>query len=105
LLDGSALRRASSIGTNDELIGPAFVYSQGEIITRFTDDQTSDWNYGFSRVPRLEEAVRAMRGLAQPGSAYFLQVPVRSGHGIIFANDTQAHGRQPFTDESTKLCV
>jgi Taurine catabolism dioxygenase TauD, TfdA family len=99
LLDSSALRRASTIGTNDESIGPAFAYSLGEIITRFTDDQTSDWSYGFSRVPRLEEAVRAMRELAQPGSVYFLQTPVRSGHGIIFANDTLAHGRQSFSDD------
>ncbi|MFJ7679855.1 TauD/TfdA family dioxygenase, partial [Peribacillus sp. NPDC097198] len=66
MLNDSSLRRYSYIN-NDQNIGPTFSIKENQIISRFSLDNTSDWNYGFENVPNLEKAYSFLQGLIYEG--------------------------------------
>ncbi|AIK35340.1 taurine catabolism dioxygenase TauD/TfdA domain protein (plasmid) [Bacillus pseudomycoides] len=86
------------MNNNAEYVGPAFAYENETVISRFTLDATADWQYGFKRIPYLKEAHDYLVDLAQEGSPYFLKLKLYSNQGIIFSNDTLAHGREAFEE-------
>ena len=103
MTNSQALRRRSILGDDIEAIGPAFkILSDGEIISRFSLDTSSDWQYGFERVPYLREAFGFMMGLIPRGSGFSTILKLKSKQGILFANDKIAHGRTSFVDNSEK---
>jgi alpha-ketoglutarate-dependent taurine dioxygenase len=100
MLHPESLRRRSILGDTVEAIEPAFkILPNGEIISRFTVDTSSDWEYGFERVPYLREAFGFMTGLIPRGSGFSTILKLKSNQGILFANDKIAHGRTAFIDD------
>ncbi|MDQ0802599.1 TauD/TfdA family dioxygenase [Priestia megaterium] len=95
LFDERCLKRASNIN-NQEYIGPAFSIQENKIISRFSLDNTCDWNYGFMKIPKLEEAYSMMKDLANHGSPYFVTCKLMPGQAILMANDKISHGRKKF---------
>lgn len=105
LFNPHSLRREGDLGFEAEQIGPAFAFEMNELITRFSIDNTSDWEYGFSRVENLKRAYTYLTNLAKSGEKYFLQFQLKKGQGIIMANDKIAHGRTSFTNDEQKVRV
>jgi len=108
LLDPKSLRRASALGDDAEFIEPAFKeLKNGEVISRFTVDTSSDWEYGFNRVPHLSEAFGFLVALTLKGSGFSTVLKLHSNQGILFANDKIAHGRTPFinSDDAPRKMV
>jgi hypothetical protein len=97
LLEENSLRRVF-IGSDFEYIGPSFKIEEGEIFSRYSKDNTSDWDYGFSRVPLLKEAYTMLGNLEFIGSPYYLSFKLNEGQGILIANDKISHGRENFID-------
>jgi len=98
LMDIQALRRYGQYKEQIGYVGPAFAIKGSRIVSRFSDDVTCDWQYGFDRVQHLKRAYRYMVRAARPGSACYLEMMLLSGQGIIMANDRIAHGRKSFID-------
>lgn len=104
MLHPEAFRRISSYNDGAQYIDSAFsILENGEIISRFSVDTTSDWEYGFERVPFLREAFGFLAGLSIRGTGFSTFLKLKSNQGILFANDKIAHGRTPFVDDSKKL--
>lgn len=100
MLHPESLRRRSILGDTVEAVEPAFkILPNGEIISRFTVDTSSDWEYGFERVPHLEKAFGFMTALIPRGSGFSTILKLNAKQGILFANDKIAHGRTAFTDD------
>ena len=97
LLHPESLRRVSALGDSVDFVAPAFKeLPNGEVISRFTVDTSSDWNFGFERVPHLREAFGFLFALSVRGSGFSTELKLHSNQGILFANDKIAHGRTPF---------
>ena len=97
LLDDNSLRRVSNINFQ-EYIGPAFAIQNNKIHSRFSLDNTCDWKYGFTKLPKLEKAYSLLKEQVNDESPYFITCKLKPGQGILMANDKISHGRKSFID-------
>lgn len=103
---GQALFIATSL-TRHNLTNPGefrqdsvFKIIGGELVTRFSIDNTSDWEYGMKNILHLERAYEYLVSLAADDSPFFLRFTLKDGQGIILANDKLSHGRTAYTNGS-----
>ncbi|MDP8079001.1 TauD/TfdA family dioxygenase [Phocoenobacter skyensis] len=82
-----------------ENIGPAFAYINGKLVTRFTVDSSSDWEYGFQRIEGLKEAFLAFQQFYSIDSPYVKMVKLKQHQGVIFLNNIISHGRLSFKND------
>jgi hypothetical protein len=101
LLDERSLRRIADLGGFFEKIGPAYKIEDNEVITRLTLDHNADWDYGINKVEHLERAYKFMIEAAREGNKHFKRFKLKSGQGIIMANDKIAHGRTKFSESDS----
>lgn len=100
--ENKTLRRYSHLN-NLEYIGPAFKIVNNKIISRFSFDNTSDWNYGFKNIDGLKDSYLYFMENYVYNDSYHTTIKLNPGQGIIMANDKIAHGRNEFIDsESTQ---
>ncbi|MFF2288814.1 TauD/TfdA family dioxygenase [Peribacillus butanolivorans] len=102
LLDMQALKRVAVNRNNEEYIGPAFAIKNGEIISRFSLDNTCDWDYSFENVKLLKEAYALLVDTIVPNSPFYIETKLKCSQGIIMANDKISHGRKGFIDKHFK---
>jgi hypothetical protein len=81
-------------------VGPVFDIFSGELVTRFSVNNTTDWQYGFERVPGLKRAFDAFSEYTRDGSPFMLKFRLSAGVGMVMANDKIAHGRLSFVDSA-----
>jgi len=98
LCNPQSLIRRNLINMGEHQEGPAFSIAGGEIISRYSVDNTSDWEPGLEKVPNLRRAYEYLNSLACDGSPFFLRLTLHEGQGIMIANDKIAHGRTAYTD-------
>lgn len=97
LLDERALARHATVdGSRASSLGPVFAYRGGEVLSRYSTTPGDEWRYG--EVGGLLAAHRALAELARPPSRFVTTVRLAAGQGLLFANDTIAHGRTAFAD-------
>lgn len=101
LCDLKALRRVAINGNLEEYTGPAFKILNGEIISRFSLDNTCDWEYGFRRVKNLKEAYLSFVKMITPQSPFYIEIKLDKNQGIIMANNKISHGRQKYINDSS----
>jgi alpha-ketoglutarate-dependent taurine dioxygenase len=103
LFDSKALTRRDIGRTDIAIAGPVFALGPtGELRSRFSIDNTCEWDIGFAQVNGLQRAYDALLRLTeQPG--FSARVMLRSGWGIVLANSKVAHGRTSFRDTSRLL--
>lgn len=77
--------------------GPAFGFKGRELLSRFSVDNTSQWN--FLKVPLLREALECLMKLTQTSSPFSTEFKLRSGEVVIMSNDRISHGRRGFCDK------
>jgi alpha-ketoglutarate-dependent taurine dioxygenase len=99
LLSPKALNRRSTIPAIDvDATGPVFsVDEKGDLITRYTDNETCTWNFSGDPLGGLRRALAFLR-LASDNPRYRLAVRLAPGQALIFRNDRLSHGRQPYED-------
>lgn len=97
LLDENCLRRVSNINYQ-EYIGPAFAIQENKLISRFSLDNTCDWNHGFEKLPGLEKAFTLLTEQVNDQSPYFITCKLKPGQGMLIANNKISHGRKSFKD-------
>ncbi len=102
MLNNIALKRDALNETADTYIGPAFKIENGELISRFSLDNTCDWNYSFEKIAGLEEALKLLQEMITLESPYYIETKLRDNQGIIMANNKISHGRKSFDDEGTR---
>lgn len=102
MLNNLALKRDALNETADTHIGPAFKIENGELISRFSLDNTCDWNYSFEKIAGLEEALKLLQEMIILESPYYIETKLRDNQGIIMANNKISHGRKSFYDEGTR---
>lgn len=97
LLDPRALTKQASVNGSREICrGPVFAYRDGELVTRYSVTARDRWNV--EEVARLADAKNALADLAKMNTPYLHQITLRSGQGIIIANDRVSHGRTGFSN-------
>ncbi|MFE3579879.1 TauD/TfdA family dioxygenase [Streptomyces vinaceus] len=100
LLSPRALNRRSTLPDVDvNATGPVFALDEkGDLITRYTDNETCTWN--FSADPRggLNRALAFLRA-ASEDARFRLAVRLAPGQALVFRNDRLSHGRQPYEDD------
>ncbi|MGW9102965.1 hypothetical protein ACWGPZ_26665 [Priestia megaterium] len=74
----------------------------GELMSRFSLDNTSDWDYGFKNVKFLKEAYLLLTKLITPNSPYYIEMKLEKNQGIIMAKDKISHGRKEFKDQGSR---
>jgi hypothetical protein len=102
LMNPYSLRRVAVNGKREEAIGPAFLIEGKELISRFSIDNTSDWQYGFKRVKNLHKAYDLMVEQISNKSPYYLETKLEENQGIIIANHKISHGRNEYEDMTKK---
>lgn len=102
LLHPKALRRVAVNGKREEEIGPAFLIEDKELISRFSIDNTSDWQYGFKKVRALDKAYDLIVEQIGNNSPYYLETKLEASQGIIIANHKISHGRNEYEDMTKK---
>lgn len=95
----TALRRNDFISGNFS-IGPAFSLNNGEIISRFSLDNTCDWEAGYQIHPRLREAVEYLQNLYK-SPRFTVRFSLQKGQLLVLANDKVSHGRTVYADLNT----
>lgn len=100
LLDSECLRRTDVGRTENFYTGPAFTLRHGELLTRYSIDNTSRWEIGFTKVKHLKRAYQYLGDLATSGSPFYIQKKLDTRQGIIMANDKISHGRTAYVDSS-----
>jgi Taurine catabolism dioxygenase TauD, TfdA family len=98
MLDENALKRQDIGRTNRVSIGPAFKIESNRIISRFSMDNTCDWEYGFNKVNNLRECFEQLTCFMQLGSPYYIRVKLLQNQGLIMANHKISHGRTSYSD-------
>jgi hypothetical protein len=98
LTSPNALMRTDVGYTEASYVGPAFRVDRRGIVSRFSLDNTCDWENGRSRVRSLDVALDRMSELAQPESPFSHEFRLCAGQGVMFANDRVAHGRRAYVD-------
>lgn len=102
LLDPRCLRR-TNLAHGNSCTGPVFSIKDGNIITRYSTDITSSWEDGLNSVKHLERAYKYLREMAKPGSPFLLTVKLKSGQGLIIANDKVSHGRRLYRESQNDI--
>lgn len=99
LLSPSALNRRSTLPNIDvNATGPVFsVDERGDLITRFTDNETCTWDFSVGPPGGLHRALAFLRA-ATDNPRYRLAVRLAPGQALVFRNDRLSHGRQPYED-------
>jgi alpha-ketoglutarate-dependent taurine dioxygenase len=99
LLSPEALNRRSTIPTIDvNATGPVFsVDEEGELIARYTDNETCTWNFSAGPPGGLQRALTFFRA-ATHDPRYRLGIHLAAGQALIFRNDRLSHGRQSYED-------
>lgn len=100
LLSPRALNRRSTIPAIDvNATGPVFsVDEKGDLITRYTDNETCTWNFSAGPPGGLHRALAFLRA-ASDNPRYRLALRLAPGETLIFRNDRLSHGRQPYEDQ------
>lgn len=98
MLDENALRRQDIGRTNRSSIGPTFKITNDTIISRFSMDNTCDWEYGFNNVKNLKECFDQLTRFMKLGSPYYIRVKLLKNQGLIMANNKISHGRTSYSD-------
>jgi alpha-ketoglutarate-dependent taurine dioxygenase len=100
LLSPTALERRATIpGVDAKAIGPVFALeADGEVSTRFTDNDTCVWDYAAGSAGSLERALKFLRQSTKD-ARYRTSARLAAGEALIFRNDRVAHGRTPYQDE------
>jgi Taurine catabolism dioxygenase TauD, TfdA family len=98
MLNENALKRLDIGRTNGSSIGPAFKISNNTIISRFSMDNTCDWEYGFNNVNNLRECFELLTRFMKIGSPYYIRVKLLKNQGILMANHKISHGRTSYFD-------
>ncbi|MFC2948131.1 TauD/TfdA family dioxygenase [Virgibacillus sediminis] len=102
LLDPRALKRIAVNGGGEMNIGPAFSIKEGEILSRFSLDNTCYWEYGFKEVQFLREAYYLMVEMVKNSSPYYIEFKLKGNQGVLMANHKISHGRREYTDGNKK---
>ena len=102
LLHPKALRRVAVNGNGQDSVGPVFSIENNELMSRFSLDNTSDWQYGFENVPHLKEAFTIISQKAKFNSPFYIETKLNENEGIIMANNKIAHGRKKYRDKYRK---
>jgi alpha-ketoglutarate-dependent taurine dioxygenase len=99
LLSPEALNRRSTIPAIDvSATGPAFsADAAGDIITRYTDNETCRWNFSVGPPGGLHRALAFLRA-ASDNPRYRLAIRLTPGQALILRNDRLSHGRRPYED-------
>ncbi|TWF73793.1 TauD/TfdA family dioxygenase [Kitasatospora viridis] len=99
LLSPTVLNRRSTIPAIEvSATGPAFsVDETGNLITRYTDNETCTWNPDAGPPGTLARALAFLRA-ACDDPRYRLALRLAPGQALVFRNDRLAHGRQPYED-------
>ncbi|WP_203289392.1 TauD/TfdA family dioxygenase [Metabacillus sp. cB07] len=97
MLDENALRRWDIGRTNRSSTGPTFKFTDNTIISRFSLDNTCDWEYGFNKVKNLKECFDQLLSFIKPGP-YYISVKLLENQGLIIANHKISHGRTSYFD-------
>jgi hypothetical protein len=97
LLDERCLIRTNVNRSEMSSSGPAFGFKGKQLLSRFSIDNTSKWQ--FEDVPLLREAFEWLVKLAQPGSPFYTEFRLQSGEILLIANDRISHGRRAFRDK------
>nr|AKC92631.1 2-oxoglutarate:UMP dioxygenase [Amycolatopsis sp. SANK 60206] len=100
LLSPAALNRRSTIpGIDVNATGPVFsVDDNGDLVTRYTDNETCTWDYSAGPPGGLRRALDFLR-TATDDPRYRLAVRLAPGQALVFRNDRLSHGRQPYEDK------
>lgn len=101
LMSPTVLERWSTIpGIDAKAIGPAFTLApNGEVFTRFTDNDSCSWNYmAGTAAGSLERALKFLRE-AVKDPRYRTSVRLEAGEALIFRNDRVSHGRTSYKDD------
>lgn len=100
LLSPEALNRRSTIPAIDvNASSPAFsVDEDGQLTTRYTDNETCTWNFSVGAPGALHRALAFLRA-ASDNPRYRLAIRLAPGQALIFRNDRLSHGRQPYEDD------
>ncbi|UED72218.1 TauD/TfdA family dioxygenase [Brevibacillus sp. DP1.3A] len=104
LLDNKALTRTAVNMSGKPYTGPAFQLKEDSLTSRFSIDNTSNWELGFNLVNGLKEAYNTICRSIHPGSPFYLDISLKRKQGIIMANDKIAHGRTTYSD-SKRLVI
>ncbi|MBF6102294.1 TauD/TfdA family dioxygenase [Nocardia cyriacigeorgica] len=94
MADDALTRIATSLHPQQRHTGPAFAELKARVRTRWADDGNQIWH--LDNAPARARAVALLRELAQPGSPFRLDLPVKSRTGLLLANSRVAHGRTAF---------
>lgn len=94
-----AMKRGK-IDSGGTRVGPVFGLVNGELVTRFSINETTDWHYGFQRVPGLKRAYEALVECTRGQSPFMLKFRLAKGVGLVIANDKISHGRLSFIDSA-----
>ena len=93
-----ALERCAVNGNLSSVKGPAFSVAEGELISRFSMDNTCNWEISFGTISHLKEAVTFLSNLCNQGSGFYIEVPLLKNQALILANDKISHGRREYLD-------
>jgi len=99
LLDANALSRRDVGRTEATVVGPVFSFTaDGALHSRFSMDNTSEWEKGFAKVKDLRRAYDALLCLTRQPD-FGTSVTLRSGWGIVLANSKVSHARTSFRND------
>ncbi|MEY8042323.1 TauD/TfdA family dioxygenase [Saccharopolyspora cebuensis] len=100
LLSPKALTRSSTIPAIDvNATGPVFAVDEaGDLITRYTDNETCTWNFSVGPPGGLHRALDFLRATSDD-PRYRLAIRLAPGEALVFRNDRLSHGRQPYEDK------
>ncbi|MEU4565476.1 TauD/TfdA family dioxygenase [Micromonospora sp. NPDC023956] len=99
LCSPDALSRRSTIPAIDvSTTGPVFsVDGRGDLVTRYTDNETCTWNFSAGPPGGLRRALAFLRA-ATDDPRYRLALRLAAGQALVFRNDRLSHGRQSYED-------
>jgi alpha-ketoglutarate-dependent taurine dioxygenase len=96
LCSKEALTRSDVDGSGKSKTGPAFGINQYGLVTRFSLDNTSEWNV--EDVEELQEALDWMKSRMTPDSEFYTEFRLKPGDLLIVANHKVSHGRSAYID-------
>jgi hypothetical protein len=80
--------------------GPAFTLDRGTLTTRYSLTVTDRYMPDAADEPAtVQRALTVLARAAQPGSPHLLRFTLTARQGLVFANDTLAHGREACTED------
>ncbi|WP_141690022.1 TauD/TfdA family dioxygenase [Streptomyces sp. Ncost-T6T-1] len=100
LMSPKVLTRRSTIpGVELRATGPVFALDEnGDLITRYTDNETCEWNHSAGPKDALHRGLSYLTAQAQEPHSR-LAVRLTAGEALIFRNDRLSHGRQAYVDD------